>query len=64
MPSAADLKNFHRLQGADTPQPMMPKFPELPAEVVARFPTLKDWHKQVIDWTVKMGITVRPNGPV
>ena len=65
MPSADDLANFQRLRttGADINAQLTPKFPPLPDEVKARFPSLKAWEERVKEWETKTTIAIR-GGPV
>lgn len=64
MPSAADLANFKRQKAVNQTEnaQMVPKVPELPEDVVKRFPSLKEWHMKMEEWRVKTNIAIR-GGP-
>lgn len=67
MPSDADLKNLSRLraQGAAVPS-VIPKIPQLPADVVKRFPSVNKWHQDMEKWRqetmVALGWTLPSGG--
>lgn len=62
MPSADDLKSFSRLSHSDASDnaKLTPKFPALPADVKARFPTMKAWEEKMNkEWNEKMTMAVK-----
>lgn len=65
MPSAADKASLDRINrsGDSDNAKMIPRFPEIPAEVKARFPSMKDFEQKVREWEEKMGIAIR-GGPI
>lgn len=65
MPSAGDQKSLDRINrtgDADNAR-MIPKFPALPEDLKARFPSLNEFEQRVREWEEKMGLAVR-GGPV
>ena len=66
MPSAADLKNFRRIQnsaGVDDTQKLVSNMPSFPDEMKRRFPSLAKHEEDLKDWNKKLIIALR-GGPI
>jgi hypothetical protein len=59
MPSQDDLDNFKRLQDSQG-QTAMPPFPQLPEDVMVRFPSMREWNDEVQRWASEsLGIKIQ-----
>lgn len=44
--------------GLNPPDQWFPPFPELPDDVKARFPSLREWEAKMQEWSKKAGVVI------
>lgn len=61
--SQQDIASFNRLRLAapatDLTNQILPKLPEFPADVLQRFPSLREHQNKLEEWRVKANIAIR-----